>query len=331
MKASKLFEFLYGESQVQGELDAFGDDLALMFEEAGKLEVSQTELSKALKALDIEAELSEDPRGFIADFTDEDAYAAAKQKLTEPDGMHKLAELGWVAFNVGDYISQSEPDSYKIRFLQITTAETGDSDKASETPEEILKKGREADQTPMDREADNKIPKADPAVHGKAKPKDGEAAKDARSTKESKGKEAKPTKESLSETVSKQVQRSVAQLKVDALLAEKSEDEGAETDGSPEADEKCERCHWTGKHAPWCKVGKDKKKTDEAREMNYKTQMGRGQWKGYRPSGQEHPGKGDWKGPVRQKQDHAEHGRCHPSCKDANEHVKGCPNYKGDK
>ncbi len=77
-------------------------------------------------------------------------------------------------------MSNEEPE-LRIGFIEIATAESGDSDKAEEKPKEIAKQGRERDTTELDRDDDdlNPVESDDGEMGGKTtgvgKAKDGEA------------------------------------------------------------------------------------------------------------------------------------------------------------
>ena len=96
-------------------------------------------------------ELHEDPAGFCFYTSDREEYISAINALTDPDTMHKLAVKGWVATKCGDQAMSQEEPEYKIRFLEISTAEGSDKDKG-EDQEAILKKAQEFASTEVDRD-----------------------------------------------------------------------------------------------------------------------------------------------------------------------------------
>jgi hypothetical protein len=136
---SNLLEFLYGVSQQEESIDdVLDDDFAKLLEQADAAEVEsmapdKTPLNTALKAIGINGSgLQEDPEGFVLVTDDRDQYVAAVNLLSDPDAMHTLATKGWVAFKCGDQAMSNEAPEYKLRFLEIATAEASDKDTAEE-------------------------------------------------------------------------------------------------------------------------------------------------------------------------------------------------------
>jgi hypothetical protein len=101
----------------------------------------------------VSGDVKDDPEGFCLCFEDGDEYREACNKLAEPDNFHKLAELGWVVAKCGDEAMSNEPANFKLRFLEITTVATGDSDKAP-SAEKIRKDSQKDDTTEQDRDDD---------------------------------------------------------------------------------------------------------------------------------------------------------------------------------
>lgn len=121
-----LINFLFGESQVDDEIGGLVESIADMEIDSGgiRLKVDKKPLAKALKAIGIESDgLESDPRGLSLVFPDGDACRSAHKLLVEPDNMHKLAELGWVASVQGDVSQTNEPEEFRIRFLDIDNIE----------------------------------------------------------------------------------------------------------------------------------------------------------------------------------------------------------------
>jgi hypothetical protein len=159
---NKMLAYLFGDSQVESELDDCRDALERLFEEAdgNPIKASKTPLAKALKSvvgLDVASKLEMDPEGFALLCDDGDMYRQVVDKLTEPVAMEKLAEKGWVAACLGDQAMTGEPADYRIRFIEITTAETTDADKPSNTIANIIKKGREFATTPLEPDPNNPV------------------------------------------------------------------------------------------------------------------------------------------------------------------------------
>lgn len=153
-----LMEYLFGVSQQESEIESILDeDFAALLEQADaeegeQMAASKTPLVDALKSVGITAgELHEDPAGFCFYTSDREEYISAINALTDPDTMHKLAVKGWVATKCGDQAMSQEEPEYKIRFLEISTAEGSDKDKG-EDQEAILKKAQEFASTEVDRD-----------------------------------------------------------------------------------------------------------------------------------------------------------------------------------
>ena len=141
-----LMEYLFGVSQQESEIESILDeDFAALLEQADaeegeQMAASKTPLVDALKSVGITAgELHEDPAGFCFYTSDREEYISAINALTDPDTMHKLAVKGWVATKCGDQAMSQEEPEYKIRFLEISTAEGSDKDKGEDL-EAILKR-----------------------------------------------------------------------------------------------------------------------------------------------------------------------------------------------
>jgi hypothetical protein len=181
-----ILSFLFLES-TQGEdrLD-IAENLERLFEAAEEsvttaLESKKTPLAKALGDLGIDnADLQLDPEGFCMITDDQDYFSNALNVLGTPDAMHKLAQMGWVVTKQGDVAMTGEPAEFRIRFLEITTVEASDGDKASEKANEIAKKAREFASTPMDRDDSNPVETEDGKMgkgqEGVGKVKDGAEA-----------------------------------------------------------------------------------------------------------------------------------------------------------
>ena len=156
---SNIMAYLFGDSQIESELDDTRERIDQILESAEASEpikAKKTPLTAALKSIGIsgEGELELDPEGFCMTFTQDDVYRKACAALGDPDAMEKLAEMGWVAHKLGDSAMTNEPAEFRIRFIEITTAETTDADKSSETLDAVIKKGREFATKPLDRDDD---------------------------------------------------------------------------------------------------------------------------------------------------------------------------------
>jgi len=185
-----LLSFLFLES---AEADAdeskraeIAENLEQLFEAADEcvckdLEAKKTPLTKALSEFGIsEADLQLDPEGFCIETDNGDRYRDILTVLSTAENTHKLAEMGWVVTKPGDDAMTNEAPHYRIRFLDITTVDTGDADKPDEKIKAITKKAREFATTPEERgdddlnPVDNEDGKMGKKATGVGKAKDGE-------------------------------------------------------------------------------------------------------------------------------------------------------------
>lgn len=155
--SKNILAYLFGDSQLESELDETRDYIEQIMEAAESAEpikAKRTPLAAALKMLGVDATdgLELDPEGFSLAFDGDKEYHAASSRLREPDAMEKLAEMGWVVARLGDRGMANEPADYRIRFIEIATAASTDSDKPSDTLDKIMQKGREFTATEMDRD-----------------------------------------------------------------------------------------------------------------------------------------------------------------------------------
>lgn len=178
-----MLKFLFGESQIRDELAGIGNDLSRLLEAADGVEHeamkhNKADLRTALKELGIEGDIKEDPAGACLCLDDGEAYAHVLRVLGEPTNIHRLAELGWVAEKVGDVAMTNEPAHYRVKFLEIDTADTTSSEPAmthAKTMAFTKKENEQARQyasTPLDRE-DAGV-KAGGKTTGVGKAKDGQ-------------------------------------------------------------------------------------------------------------------------------------------------------------
>jgi len=94
-----------------------------LIESAPVLKINFTPLKKALKSLGITGKIDDEKSWML--IADESDYEKVRTALGSPDGLHKLAELGWVATYSGNIDSDSK--SYRVNFLPFDTAETSNS------------------------------------------------------------------------------------------------------------------------------------------------------------------------------------------------------------
>src|SRR5574343_6996 len=168
MKADFL-KFLFVDSQIQEE----ADEIIELLEKSDELTVNKEPLVNALKKIGVGTEGMEvDVEGFVIKTDDESVYSKAASLLRDPLNLHTLAELGWFPSFCGDETSNMEVPSYKLRFMEISTTEGGDKDKA-DSLEKIVKAAREFVDEPAVEKEKFTPPKSD----GVGKAKDGETPK----------------------------------------------------------------------------------------------------------------------------------------------------------
>ena len=114
-----LINYLY---DAQEETN-FRDDLLNLAEQIkteNRIEVKKGPLNKALSAIGVSVpddKLVPEYASVVAHFDSAEDYQAAVNSLESPDGMEKLAELGWVMNICGD--SDPNQTDYRIRFLEL--------------------------------------------------------------------------------------------------------------------------------------------------------------------------------------------------------------------
>lgn len=114
-----LISYLY-DSQEESD---FRDDLlnlAEQIETENRIEVKKGPLNKALSAIGVSVpddKLVPDYGSVLAHFDSAEEYQDAVNRLESPDGMEKLAELGWVMNICGD--SDPGQTDYRVRFLAL--------------------------------------------------------------------------------------------------------------------------------------------------------------------------------------------------------------------
>lgn len=182
-----LLEFLFGPTAVQSGQN-LGEDVVKLFEEAADEETEQMVANKkplaaALKSIGITNEVIEGPQACEINCEDENQYREHVRLLTNPDNMHKLAELGWVFAVLGDVAMSNEKPGFKIGFIELNML--GMEPKSDKVPdlEKVLKDAQKFATTPLDRENDELNPvetdikPSDDGQKGVGKPTDGEKPK----------------------------------------------------------------------------------------------------------------------------------------------------------
>ena len=130
-----LLKFLFEDSQTAESFAAELQDeqaLAHLLEAIGneKMEIRAKPLLAAIKdVLDLDdTKLEAYTDGIKLKVGCAEQYNQIKRQLSEPDTVAKLAELGWVVASSGDVSTSQEPACYVLKFLELTTADTGKGD-----------------------------------------------------------------------------------------------------------------------------------------------------------------------------------------------------------
>lgn len=166
---TNLLEFLFGETVIRDEAE-LGEQIVRLFEEADEAEgielvANKKPLGSALSAMGVSGKVEAGVQWAELHCDNDADYRNYVGILSEPDNMHKLAEMGWVMARCGDAAMSSEPPDYKIGFIEIQTAESGDADKSNENINAIIKKGQEFATTPVEQDDD-----LNPVEHEHGKP-----------------------------------------------------------------------------------------------------------------------------------------------------------------
>ena len=114
-----LLKFLY-DSQEETDISDELLNLAEQIETENRIEVKKGPLTKALSAIGVsipDDKLVPDYGSVLVHFDSAEEYQDAVNKLESPNGMEKLAELGWV-MNIGGNSDPGET-KYRIRFLAL--------------------------------------------------------------------------------------------------------------------------------------------------------------------------------------------------------------------
>jgi hypothetical protein len=157
--------FLFGESQINDELEGLSEDLERIFESTeteDELVAKKTPLANALKALNVKTDTLEMDAGTFCIYIDDDReFHKVSALLSTPDNVEKLAKMGWIVTRCGDGGMTNEPPDYKIRFLEIAVADS-ENDNGKGKMAEIIKKGREFATTPLEPSDQNPVDHSEP-------------------------------------------------------------------------------------------------------------------------------------------------------------------------
>ena len=187
---TNLLEFLFGRAATATakEEAKLGEDIVKLFEEADEVEgielvANKKPLGDALKTMGIDEPVEACAQWAEIHCDDDPEYKEYIRILTDPDNMHKLAQMGWVMARCGDSAMSQEVPDYKIGFIEIATAEGGEADKPDEKVKAIIKQGQEFatapvakddEMNPVDRETGKPDTKLTGKTTGVGKAKDGE-------------------------------------------------------------------------------------------------------------------------------------------------------------
>ena len=183
-----LLEFLFGPAAVRETSQSLGENVVKLFEEAADEETEQMVANKkplatALKSIGITNEVIEGPQACEINCDDENQYREHVRLLTDPDNMHKLAELGWVFAVLGDVAMSNEPPGFKIGFIELNMLGMEPANNKVPDLEKVMKDAQKFASTPLDREDDKLNPvetdikPSDDGQKGVGKATDGEKPK----------------------------------------------------------------------------------------------------------------------------------------------------------
>jgi hypothetical protein len=179
-------EFLFGKT-IMRESAELGEQIVKLFEEADEVEgtemvANKKSLASALQAMGIPStegnssvKVNAGFQSATLTFDDDAAYRECLSTLSSPDNIHKLAEMGWVMTHCGDQAMANEKPEFKVGFIEIATAQTGEADKPDEKIKAIIKKAQEFATEPMDNDTGESNPveretgKPDVKLSGKTK------------------------------------------------------------------------------------------------------------------------------------------------------------------
>lgn len=173
---SDFLKFLF-EDSANEKLDApdLGEQLITLFETADdleKVEANKQPLETALKSLGVKGTAEAFPQWCEVCFASGDEYREAVNAIFTADGLHALAQAGWIPARQGDQAMSNEPECFKLGFYEVAVAGEDASD-AEEAPdlEKILKDAREDSSTEMDRSDDDLNPVENPDTEGGSRDK----------------------------------------------------------------------------------------------------------------------------------------------------------------
>lgn len=139
-----LLKFLFQDSQRDAQLDAYLETLAEEADHEKDIASKKSPLEKALKSAEVPTgDMELDPvRGYVLTFGNADDYEKAKRALESPEGMHAMAELGWLATDMGDREGTEASDKFQFNFIEIagTNDEPSDVEKAADVETSEMEK-----------------------------------------------------------------------------------------------------------------------------------------------------------------------------------------------
>ena len=182
-----ILRFLFQDSQEQSELESYLQEVADA-EKPGDVELKtlKSPLAAALKKVGVdmaEFELEEAPEqgGFCLSTGNADVFKKAIEQVRGPDGMHGLAELGWLATAGGDQEGTDAEGRFEIYLVNITgDEEASDTEELSDVSK-LAKDSYEFVHDPLPDREDIKVSSPEIATDanqkGKEKAIDGEQPK----------------------------------------------------------------------------------------------------------------------------------------------------------
>lgn len=121
-----LIKFLFLDSQEEMRLDSILEEVAGV----ARLEVKKKPLAAALKSLGIKTDVELTADGYELSYDEYFDYSRDMVRLTSPDGVNSLAELGWVVASAGDVSGPGtmEVPEFRIKFFEVHTAEPSEGE-----------------------------------------------------------------------------------------------------------------------------------------------------------------------------------------------------------
>lgn len=151
MNTGKLLQFLFVESQNVDAVDAYIETINEELKDLDSIKEKKSTLSKVIKAAGLPVKgLEETPEGYKLELSDEDTYRRFTSVFHSVDGMHSLAQAGWIALFSDNQSRPDEEPNFRISFLSTNEIQPS-SIGAVKSMDDLIKQAREfADQEPED-------------------------------------------------------------------------------------------------------------------------------------------------------------------------------------